>query len=286
MRKCVSIVIPTLGRKSLYPLINNLQKQKFNHSYEIILIPQVTLKEDLLKAKKITINYERKNLGFSYYRNIGVKLSKGNILIFIDDDEMPINDKWLYHITKPILDKKEEVVTAGVNIPLNQGYLADSISLLGFPGGGAIGFKIMWKVDKKNYTNHLCSGNFAISKYILNKINGFDNSLKFGNEDADLAERLIKQKIKIKYEAKATVYHEPRKKIIDYIKWVMMRGKSANISKNKKQINYNNIANRLISSLKIIKKTINTKYFPMVVFLIFNQYFFNFIGYILGRIRK
>ena len=137
----VSIIIPTLGRDSLYPLIENLLKQKVKFAYEIVLIPQVKLQEDKLKDKRIKIFFEELGKGFAYYRNIGIKKSKSDVLVFIDDDELPMNNKWLYNITKPILSGEELIATSGYKIKLNQGYLTDCISLLGFPGGGAVGFE-------------------------------------------------------------------------------------------------------------------------------------------------
>ena len=275
----VSIIIPTLGRETLYPLISNLLKQKTSFEFEIVLIPQVKLKKELLNDKKIKIYSEKLGKGFAYYRNYGIKNSKGDILVFIDDDEMPMNLNWLENITNKLITKEEEVITAGVKIKLGQGYLTDCISLLGFPGGGAIGFKTMWKVDKKNYTEHLCSGNLAITKKMLEKIDGFSDELKNGNEDVDLGNKLSKNKVKIKYCEKVTVYHIARKGFKNFIKWNYLRGKSAGeyLSSNKKG---DKITERLKSSLKILLKTTFKKpwYLLGVLFVMFNQYLWQIVG--------
>ena len=89
MKVLVSVIIPTLGRETLYELVNNLLKQKVNFDYEIILIAQARLDKNLLKNKKIKIFNEETGKGISYYRNLGIKKSKGKILVFIDDDENP-----------------------------------------------------------------------------------------------------------------------------------------------------------------------------------------------------
>jgi len=268
----ISVIIITLCRPTLYKLINNLLNQKIDYEYEIILIPQNSLKKDLLKDKKIKIYPEPLGKGISYYRNIGIKHCKGNIVAFIDDDEIPINEYWLKNLTQPIIEKKELITTAGTYIPLNQGYVADSISFLGFPGGGYIGFKTMWVVDEKDYTVHLCTGNFAINKNILTKLSGFNENLKFGAEDVDLAGKAVKNKIKIKYIEQATVYHEPRRTLNEFIGWQIRRGKSASEFKGTGNLKNNHIKKRITSSIKILRKAFFTKYFPMVVFLISLQY--------------
>jgi glycosyltransferase involved in cell wall biosynthesis len=279
MNPKASIIIPTLGRETLYPLLDNLLKQEVAFSLEVILIPQVKLKEELLKDKRIKYFYEPLGKGFAYYRNRGIKESKGEILIFIDDDELPMNFLWLATITGPLMAGEEEVVTAGVTIKLGQGYLTDSISLLGFPGGGAIGFKTMWKVDENNNTEHLCSGNFAINKKILNELSNFSNEYRHGKEDVNLADKLIGNKIIIKYIEEATVYHIARKGFINFITWNMLRGKASKeyISMNK---GGGKIMNRLSSSMRILKNVAatRTRYLPGVAFMMFNQYLWEFIG--------
>ena len=279
MNPKVSIIIPTLGRETLYPLLDNLLKQEVTFSFEIILIPQVKLKEELLKDKRIKYFYEPLGKGFAYYRNRGINESIGDILVFIDDDELPMNYLWLSCITGPLIKGEEEVVTAGVNIKLGEGYLTDSISLLGFPGGGAIGFKTMWSVDENNNTEHLCSGNFAINKKTINELNNFSNEYRHGKEDVNLADKLIENKINIKYSEDATVYHVARKGFVNFVRWNMLRGKA---SKEYIAINRGSgkIMNRFSSSLKILRNVAatRTKYLPGVCFMMFNQYLWETIG--------
>lgn len=287
MKTKISIIIPTLGRETLYPLIENLLRQKVNFSYEIVLIPQVQLREERLKDERIRLYYEPLGKGFSYYRNVGIEKSKGKIIVFIDDDETPMNDRWLNNITTLIIEEKEKVVTAGVKIKLGQGYWTDCISLLGFPGGGAIGFRTMWKVDKNNYTEHLCSGNLAIKKEVIEKIGNFSNELKYGNEDVNLADRIVTARMKIKYIEEATVYHVARKELINFIKWNILRGKSAaEYLKNKK--NTEKIGRRLASSKRILIKIAkeNPKYLLSVLWMMFNQYLWQTGGYLKEKWRK
>ena len=279
MKPEVSIIIPTLGRETLYPLLDNILKQEVVFSFEIILVPQVALKEELLKGERIKYFYEPMGKGFAYYRNRGIRESSGDVLVFIDDDELPMNYLWLQRITEPIIKGEEKVVTAGVAIKLGQGYLTDSVSLLGFPGGGAIGFRTMWSVDADNYTDHLCSGNLAINKKILNELRNFSHKYKHGKEDVNLADKLIENRILLKYCEEATVYHVARKGFLNFITWNMLRGKATKeyISTNK---GGGKIMNRFSSSLRILKKVAVTKpgYLPGVVFMMFNQYLWEFVG--------
>lgn len=276
----VSIVIPTLVRPTLYPLLEELVRQKFKHKFEIVLVPQADLNKSLIKDRRIKIFFQPKGKGFAYYRNYGVKKSSGEVIVFIDDDEFPQDVNWLKKITDPILEGYEEVITSGYKIKLNQGYMTDAISLLGFPGGGAVGFKTMWPVDQNSYTNHICTGNMAITKKLLNKIGGFDEKLTSGNEDVLLGDKLIEIGKKIKYIDDATVYHIARSGYLNFIKWNILRGKSAYQLKRIKKNVSGKVTHRIVSSISILKETIKTKYFPMVLFMMFSQYFWQTLGFL------
>lgn len=280
----ISIVIITIGRETLYPLVQKLLNQDIRHGFEIILVPQRKLKEDILNDKRIKIFYEPLGEGFAYYRNIGISVSKGELIVFIDDDEFPMDEHWLERLTHPIIDKRELVTTSGCYIPLGNGYLTDAISFLGFPGGGYIGFKNMWNIDQEGYTKHLCSGNCAFDKSFLKKIGRFSKNLFSGSEDVDIAEKILQNSEKIMYVENATVFHSPRSGLFNFIKWNIKRGKSAyEFAKNRK-LKGSHVKGRFESSIKILKRSSRSKYFPAVLTLSISQYLLQFTGYMLKRI--
>jgi len=282
----VSIIIITFGRKNIYDLINSLLNQKIDLiKIQIIIISEVVLEKDKISHDYIKVYYLESGKGLGFYRNRGIDFSEGSILVFIDDDEYISNEYYLINLIAPIISGKESITTSGYLIPLNQGYIADSVSSLGFPGGGSIGFKRMWNVNKKGYTAHICTGNFAIKKEIINSISGFDENLKFGNEDIDLAERLMANNYKIKYIEDATINHFPRKNLIEFIKWHIKRGRAVHEFKKVRKIKNKYYKNRFNSTIFILKKFIFTKFFPMIIFLIIIQYFSNIIGYFLESIK-
>jgi GT2 family glycosyltransferase len=279
----ISIVIITLGRDSLYPLVTKLLKQNREYNFEIILVPQKPLNEGLLDDERIRIFYENRGKGFAYYRNIGIMKSRGKIITFIDDDEEPMDVKWLNKLVSPIINKEDSVTTSGCYIPLGNGYLTDAISYLGFPGGGFVGFRTMWDVNSEGYTSHLCSGNCAFEKSLLEKIGFFDQELSSGNEDVGIAEKILQNSVRIKYIDEATVFHSPRSGIINFIRWNFKRGKSAYEFKKSKKLKGKHLKGRLDSSIKILKISFYSKYFPMILTLTFLQYFSQISGYINGK---
>lgn len=280
----VSIIIPTLGRETLYPLIENLLTQKVDFSYEIVLIPQIKLKDEFLQDNRIRVYYEPAERGFAYYRNVGIQKATGEILAFIDDDELPMDLYWLDTITSSIINGQEKVITAGSKIELGQGYWADCVSLLGFPGGGAVGFRTMWTVMENDYTTHLCSGNFAIPKDLLLRVGNFDVNMVNGSEDVGLAGILLANDIRIKYMDEATVFHAARKGFVNFMKWNILRGKSARqfmVSNGNK----GKVLNRFESSLRILGIVIRDRpvYLFGVILMMVNQYLLQTVAYLRSR---
>lgn len=226
----ITIAIITLGRFSLYKTLSSLFWQNVNKKFEILLILQGNIDENMINTLNLQLIPLRiykfdHFLGFGYYRNRALELAEGDVVVFIDDDEWAMNDDWLAILTQPIFAWKYSVVTSGCFIPQTSSYITNSISSLGYPGGGSIWFKKLWNVYNDK-TKHLCSGNFAIDKNIINF--SFSESTYFWGEDNILAKLLQENNIMIYYEQLATVYHQPRN-LIDSIAWWRGRNKSARI---------------------------------------------------------
>jgi GT2 family glycosyltransferase len=281
----VSVVIPSLVRESLYPLMADLLGQQFDRTFEIVVIAQPPGRIDRSRIQpdpRVRVHEEPLGRGFGHYRQVGTELAAGRVLAWIDDDERPMNERWLAEITAPILDQSEQVVTAGYHIPLGQGYLADSISWLGLPGGGYPGFEVMWTVDDEGYTDHLCTGNFAIAKDVLTGVGGFDIRMRAGNEDTDLADRLRAAGVRIAYQATATVLHEARSKLGCFMRWHVERGiahrellSGMNAGRHRSKV-----GRRLRSSLAIVRRVAATRYLPGVLFAMTLQYACQLVGYL------
>lgn len=281
-----SVVIITLVRKSLYPLVEALGKQQTDFDFEIILVAQNPVESWKFHDKRIRILEYEKGLGLAFYRNEGVKHANGEVVAFIDDDEEPLNHLWLNSLCKPILKGLVRVTTSGTVIPLKHGFLANSISLLGYPGGAALGFKLMWEVDHNNYTSHLCSGNFAIKKSFFMQLKGFNLNLKDGNEDVYLSDKIVMSGGKILYVEAATVSHLPRKNLWEFTKWHFKRGTAIAQYRAVKGISTNQISRLFKITLKILKNSIFSHYLPLVFVLLVWQYLAQFAGMLYSSLKR
>ncbi|GAG28178.1 unnamed protein product, partial [marine sediment metagenome] len=214
------IIIFDKIRKSLFFLLDQIRQQSKGKNVEVVLIHESNEKLKLLKEFKgfKYVNIPEKN-GFSFNRNQGLKYSKGDVVVFIDDDCLP-REGWLENLIKPFDNKRIDGVMGDVKIP-KVNYIGNCISELGFPAGANAGFKRMWKVSQNGFTYHISTCNCALRKKVFSKIGEFNENLIYGAEDAELSYRLEKGKCLIKYQPSALVFHAPRKDLKSFIEWML-----------------------------------------------------------------
>ena len=199
----ISIIIPTYERQSLlFYLVEKLNKQNFSN-YEVFIIDQslkdLTLEFKDYKSLNFKLNYiHLKKPGVCYARNLGVKKSNSNIILFLDDDMFPEDENYLSKIENQMCQNKNIDVVQGQIIENNQKKM-----------------KFHNKDDLSNTFNEeveeidiLVTGNCVIRKKAFLSVYGFNEQYKgrtFGYEDGDLGKRLIKKGYKINFVPKIIV---------------------------------------------------------------------------------
>ncbi|MCS7212725.1 MAG: glycosyltransferase [Candidatus Calescibacterium sp.] len=240
-----------------------------------------TNEKDLTHAcKNLEIKYIRiKKGGFSIQRNIGVKESEYNILVFIDDG-MDIPKSWIKKITEPILKKEADAVLGSV-IPKTintdgntkeklstylKNILILSQGVLGFPAGG---FKLM--AQGRSYIDSFSTSNLAIVKKLITETGMFDENLVFGAEDSDLSIRIKKKfpDARFLYNPDAYVFTEPRKTLSEIKKWFIRRGKSFATLTKKYEKRY---IKRLVRRELILPKILISAVSPISLIFFFALY--------------
>lgn len=103
----VSVIIPTFNRLSyLYPTLVCLLGQKVNFNYEIVIVDsgKDNTKEYVKELRKVYKNIKYRKIKYcknrSLLRNIGVSISTGEILVFLDNDMLCPPDFLQYHYDK------------------------------------------------------------------------------------------------------------------------------------------------------------------------------------------
>lgn len=279
-----SIIVPAYNAaRNILPLFKSLANQSFK-DFEVIVVDDCSLDDTPHIAQSLPCNFIRlsQNHGPAYCRNVGADAAKGEILVFTDDD-CRVTADWLENIQRHFSQNNFEAAM-GRLILMPSTLLGDSISALGFPAGGAIGFDKIWKVDEKGFTDSLSSCNCAIKRSVFEKIGGFDVSFPYpGGEDSFLAYRLRKMHYRIKYCPDVIVIHEARDSFPGFLKWQFYRGISSFLFSTKISDKKKFVDLRMWSTANIIKCYLKDKKFPLILFLLGTSFVSQLSGYLYAK---
>lgn len=186
---CVSVVIPMYNSKeTIVAAIDSVLNQIYCGKWELIIVNDgstdgsQTVVEEYLNALKATniklVN--KKNGGVSSARNIGIKMSKGEWVAFLDSDDVWLPDK----LEKQFNFIREQKGIRFVGGNVNQ----DRYPLL--LGGGGKSFTInAYNLILKWYPS---TPTVLVKKELLIQLAGFDETKRYG-EDCDMWLRCLMQ---------------------------------------------------------------------------------------------
>lgn len=203
----LSVIVPVFNAEStLKECLQSLIGQDYpNERYEIIVVNNMSTDRSVLIAqefKNVKVLHQLDTQGISPTRNIGAKHASGDVLVFFDADQVA-NKNYLSVLLQSYPDK-DYGAFASKNSAFDNG---DSL-LSDY-------WKIEWTVDSKNpaHLDKFSGGNFAMHKWVFNKIGGFDERM-VTCEDFDLAWRMQKElNLMVKYELEAISYHYERTQV-------------------------------------------------------------------------
>ena len=179
----ISIIICTYDRKSqVSKAIKKVLGQKIkNYNVEIIVIDQgksnlVTNTLRKIKIKKIPNDMKirhikQKGSGVARARNLGILKAKNEIIVYIDDDIVPVGHDWLINIHRTFQNKKVKIACGKIfpNKPLPK-YLSKYQHLFACFNHG-----------RKSKFLSLCSfiptSHLMIRKKLIKKLGGFRSNL-------------------------------------------------------------------------------------------------------------
>ena len=213
MVKLSIIIIPTLGRKQeLFNTINDLSRQMLpKESWELIVILQNQPDLEAFKSQNTKWGIQLKVVfspapNASLARNIGLLESKGEIVLFMDDDLEIKNQAFLSHHLAAYENQKISGVFGQVTDPgvpprttRHKWSHKKHIGWMFFPPNYSI----------QTFVDCGSSNNLSVKKDFALKVGGMDDLFEKGahREESDFCLRLTRQFGKILFEPKATVVH-------------------------------------------------------------------------------
>ena len=195
----ISIVIRAKNEaKSIGKALDMVFKQKIDKEFEVLIIDtdstDSTIDIALSYGCRI-INVPSEAFTYPHALNIGAKNARGKYIVYLSAHSPPVNDRWLYHLTKNFSDP----LVAGIygrQIPIKDLNPIEEIELLRYyPLNGQ-------DVSKYAFSN----ANSAIRKDIWLKY-PFDEFFFLGPDDVLWAKKVIEHGYNITYQPLCLVYH-------------------------------------------------------------------------------
>jgi glycosyltransferase involved in cell wall biosynthesis len=201
MRHQVSVIIPTHnGENRISRCLEALLEQRTSHAYEIIVVDDGSTDQtaEVVGSYPSVKLIPQKQAGPAGARNNGVKNACGDVILFTDDDCVPLND-WIDKMVRPF-DDPETVGSKGVYLTAQKELISRFIQQ-----EYEEKYERLSKSDGINLVDTYSAG---FRREIFLKIGGYDESFAVPSvEDRDFSYKLWTLGYKMVFVPEAKVYH-------------------------------------------------------------------------------
>ncbi len=202
----VSIIIPAKNEEeNIGKCLEAIYGQETDYRFEVIVIDSGSLDQTMDIVKKYSpvqlVEIQPGEFGHGKTRNLGAKDSKGDYIVFLNADAIPVDKNWLNPLIAPLIKDKK---TAGVysrHIPKEGCYLYMVRDIQKTMPGKSIVRTQTRPFDFMIFSTVSC----AIPRDIWRKY-PFKDAIIIA-EDQEWAGRVLGQGLKIVYEPASRVYH-------------------------------------------------------------------------------
>lgn len=217
----ISVIIPIYNtEKTIVQTLKGLKNQR-KKDFEVVIVDDGStdnsskLVTKFEKQSGLAINLiHQKNSGPAKARNLGVKHSEGNIVIFLDSDCIPPKN-WIEEMVKP-LNKKVVGCNCGYEVKNKESLIARYIN-----------YEIAKRHKKLIGRSVDTIGTYSTSliKSVFNEVGGFDTKYRAASgEDFDLAFNIRRKGYNLVFTGKTFVYHYHPDSLRKYLKQQFGRG--------------------------------------------------------------
>jgi glycosyltransferase involved in cell wall biosynthesis len=206
-----SIIIPAYNEEKLLPgCLRSIFSARLPDDYEVIVSNNASTDrtEEIARSFSSVKVVNEPKKGTNNARQAGFLASTGDILVYFDADTVIPKD-W-FRIAESIFENNSELIA--ITGPYQYGTASKTARVLVWIYDHIIisGLEWVWQKIFRQGGVMIVGGNFAVKRKSLERIGGFDTSIKFYGDDTDLTRRLAEIG-KIKFFRNLSVYSSPRR---------------------------------------------------------------------------
>jgi cellulose synthase/poly-beta-1,6-N-acetylglucosamine synthase-like glycosyltransferase len=197
----ISVIIPAYNSEKTLPYtLRSLQNQTLPRKlYEVIVVDDASTDGTGSVAREFGVRYRRQNKeGPAAARNFGVRIARGDVVLFTDSDCIPRED-WIEKMVQPFEDPKVAGVM-GRYLTRQKEYAARFVQL-----EFEERFNILKKADNIDLVPSFAA---AFRREVFEEVGGFDAHYPLANnEDVELSYKIASRGYKMVFSNDAIVYH-------------------------------------------------------------------------------
>lgn len=221
----ISVVIPSYRPEpGLFGRLYASLLAQSHTAFEVVIVDDASPDADyaLVQDPRFRILRLPQNGGPAAARNAGAAAARHEVLFFTDTD-CELAPDCLEQVARSIAG---ESILMGDTRTRVETAMGRAVALLGFPGGGCLGFHQVWRVDAEGYTRSFSSCNLAFRKDTFALLGRFNERFPVaGGEDTVLARLAADSGVRIRYVPEQVVYHVEKKSLRDFLRWQIVRGR-------------------------------------------------------------
>jgi GT2 family glycosyltransferase len=206
----ISVLIPTYNRKEwLKHTLNCIAKQTYT-DFEVIVVdasqPADQLSDREVSENKFPFQYIRYGISgnVSLQRNKAIQNSKGDLLLFVDDD-VDFDEKLFLNYATIFADKKYDAISGLVETPKVKRtnkpvfFKGNRFTDFGLPNYQPCDFEIETYV--------ICTANFCFRRSVYEQYGGFDEKIFGVFDDVDYGFKLKSCGVKVYHHPDVFLFH-------------------------------------------------------------------------------
>jgi GT2 family glycosyltransferase len=225
-RPLVTVVIPTTGAEQLLsPCLRSLRDNTSYEAVEVVLVDSGGLAEEVASStfngvEHRTIDYRLDGqFNFSRACNLGVEASRGEFILFLNDDTEALAGDWLERMLSQAQHPAVGVVGAKLLFPeglvQHAGLALDALpsgfgrhfvtAMFGFLQQGSSGYQSLATVPRD--CSAVTGACLMISRTLLEEVGGWDEGFRIDFGDVDLCLAVREMGHRVIVEPRATLIH-------------------------------------------------------------------------------